>query len=443
MPKLVLFRGDAVETEVPLSGTPVRLGRHESNDVVLDDSQNGVSRFHAEVRREGGGYVIVDMKSRNGVWVGGRRIKDKAPLTLGVPVTIGAFELALEDDASGTFVTQSPAQRTTVRPSSSTAANVARQPKPQPSAATLSRRNQQILMASGAVLVVVAVCIVTYALVRRNSRRVVVEPPVAQTTTSIEAVPTPVNPEPVADQNRVLNEQDLAAARELLAAKEYDGALSRLQAVLERDVENADAAQMKREIEAIKSVPAKPPKPAEAPQVAVVAGIPAKPGELQADYDVRASRIKSTLEDGRKALEALDYATALARFRAVDREQPRYLAVDALIVDTVARQQKAVSTAIDSGQQNEKAGNIITARKWYDTAVKYDPTSAAAQQARAAIVNKMTADAQVIYSKGEFALKSQNRAGAERYFKEVIEKTMPGDEYYDKAKKGLEEAAKR
>ena len=50
VPRLVVFRGDAVESEVRLSGGPVRIGRHAGNDVVLDDSLNGVSRFHAEIR---------------------------------------------------------------------------------------------------------------------------------------------------------------------------------------------------------------------------------------------------------------------------------------------------------------------------------------------------------------------------------------------------------
>jgi hypothetical protein len=65
------------------------VGSHEGNDVVLDDSLNGVSRFHAEIRPEGNSYVIVDLNSRNGVWINGRKIKDKAPLSLGVPATVG------------------------------------------------------------------------------------------------------------------------------------------------------------------------------------------------------------------------------------------------------------------------------------------------------------------------------------------------------------------
>jgi pSer/pThr/pTyr-binding forkhead associated (FHA) protein len=67
VPKLVAFRGDAVENELRLAGQSVRIGRDQGNDLVLDDSSKGVSRFHAEVRAEAGTYFIVDMKSRNGI----------------------------------------------------------------------------------------------------------------------------------------------------------------------------------------------------------------------------------------------------------------------------------------------------------------------------------------------------------------------------------------
>ena len=96
VPKIVIFKGDAVENETRLAGRAIRLGRDPRNDIVLDDKS--VSRFHAEVRPEGDRYVIVDLKSRNGVWVNGQPAKGKVALHVGTPVTLGAFELALEDD---------------------------------------------------------------------------------------------------------------------------------------------------------------------------------------------------------------------------------------------------------------------------------------------------------------------------------------------------------
>ena len=96
MSKLVIFRGEDVENEIHLGNRAVRIGRDSRNDIVLADKS--VTRFHAEVRPENGSFVIVDLKSRNGLWLNGKQIKGKVPLTLGVPVTLGAYELTLEDD---------------------------------------------------------------------------------------------------------------------------------------------------------------------------------------------------------------------------------------------------------------------------------------------------------------------------------------------------------
>ena len=115
MSKLVIFRGDAVENEIHLGGNTLRIGRDARNDIVLDDKS--VTRFHAEVRAEGSTYYIVDLKSRNGVWMNGQQIKGKAALPLGVTVTVGAYELALEDDVSTGDLGEAPlANRTAVSP---------------------------------------------------------------------------------------------------------------------------------------------------------------------------------------------------------------------------------------------------------------------------------------------------------------------------------------
>ena len=99
--KLVIFKGDAVENEIHLAGSTLRIGRDAGNDIVLNDK--GVSRSHAEVRAEGATYFIVDLKSRNGIWLNGQQITGKMALALGVPVTLGAYELVLEDDLPTVF----------------------------------------------------------------------------------------------------------------------------------------------------------------------------------------------------------------------------------------------------------------------------------------------------------------------------------------------------
>lgn len=54
---------------------PFRIGRMEANDVVLDDPT--VSRFHAEIYREGRHFYIRDLGSTNGTFVNGKELRVK------------------------------------------------------------------------------------------------------------------------------------------------------------------------------------------------------------------------------------------------------------------------------------------------------------------------------------------------------------------------------
>jgi len=56
----------------PLSKETVVIGRMDGCDVVLAD--RGVSRRHAEIRREGDEWVVVDLGSLNGTEVNGHRV---------------------------------------------------------------------------------------------------------------------------------------------------------------------------------------------------------------------------------------------------------------------------------------------------------------------------------------------------------------------------------
>jgi hypothetical protein len=78
-----------------LSGERVLIGRSRECDVVLSDPNT--SRRHAEVRREGGGWAVVDLGSTNGIKVNGRRV-DQAALEPGDRITLGLTELTFELD---------------------------------------------------------------------------------------------------------------------------------------------------------------------------------------------------------------------------------------------------------------------------------------------------------------------------------------------------------
>jgi hypothetical protein len=78
-----------------LSGSRVVIGRSREADIVLQDPN--VSRRHAELRRDEGGWQVVDLGSTNGIKVNGRRV-DHQPLRPGDQVTIGVTDLTFELD---------------------------------------------------------------------------------------------------------------------------------------------------------------------------------------------------------------------------------------------------------------------------------------------------------------------------------------------------------
>src|SRR3954468_8071871 len=76
-----------------LSGSRVTIGRSRDCDVTLEDAN--VSRRHAELRREGGAWVVADLGSTNGVKINGQRV-DQHPLSPGDEITLGLERLVYE-----------------------------------------------------------------------------------------------------------------------------------------------------------------------------------------------------------------------------------------------------------------------------------------------------------------------------------------------------------
>lgn len=71
-----------------LQGARLGLGRDETASIRLEGT--GVSRLHAELYRQGPLYVIRDLGSTNGTWLGGRRV-EHAPIAPGAVVRIGEW----------------------------------------------------------------------------------------------------------------------------------------------------------------------------------------------------------------------------------------------------------------------------------------------------------------------------------------------------------------
>ncbi len=71
-----------------------RIGRLPDNDIVLDDAN--VSRHHAVIIDTGTSFVITDLRSANGVDVGGERIRGTATLADGDRIRICDHEFTFE-----------------------------------------------------------------------------------------------------------------------------------------------------------------------------------------------------------------------------------------------------------------------------------------------------------------------------------------------------------
>jgi len=72
--RAVLLRMDGVQAGqiIGLEQWPFTVGRHPTNQLRVDE--DSISRFHARILRNGDEYTVEDMGSRNGVFVGGKRV---------------------------------------------------------------------------------------------------------------------------------------------------------------------------------------------------------------------------------------------------------------------------------------------------------------------------------------------------------------------------------
>ena len=103
MATLRVYRGDQFVAPFELGEGRTRIGRGTDNHLVLEDHDKQVSRVHAEIWHERGRYVIADLNSQNGVWIGERQIKTEEPLPENVWVTIGPYRLMLMPDEKAPY----------------------------------------------------------------------------------------------------------------------------------------------------------------------------------------------------------------------------------------------------------------------------------------------------------------------------------------------------
>jgi pSer/pThr/pTyr-binding forkhead associated (FHA) protein len=79
-------------------GENTTLGRHEECDLQLVDAL--VSKQHARITRIDGAYRVVDLASRNGVFVNGARVQGDAPLRANDRLAIGDHVFLFDPDVA-------------------------------------------------------------------------------------------------------------------------------------------------------------------------------------------------------------------------------------------------------------------------------------------------------------------------------------------------------
>lgn len=91
--KLVVTEGALSGTVIPLTGTPVTLGRAPDSTLVIEDDYT--SSMHARVFVSEAGWMVEDLGSTNGTWLDRTRITSPTPLPVGIDLRVGRTTMQL------------------------------------------------------------------------------------------------------------------------------------------------------------------------------------------------------------------------------------------------------------------------------------------------------------------------------------------------------------
>jgi pSer/pThr/pTyr-binding forkhead associated (FHA) protein len=91
--RLVVTGGTLQGTTVSLSGAPITIGRADDSTLVLTDDY--VSTRHARLLPRGEEWVLEDLGSTNGTYLGRQRVTEPVPVALGAQIRVGKTVLEL------------------------------------------------------------------------------------------------------------------------------------------------------------------------------------------------------------------------------------------------------------------------------------------------------------------------------------------------------------
>ena len=487
MARLIVFRGETPAQEVDLARLPLTIGRGSTNDVVLDDPVKSVSREHAEIRLEGGRFVLADRQSENGIWLAGRRLP-AIPFDADTVASLGPFRLKIDglppsvpDSAAASAAPASaapaaapaakaPVRRRVALVTATVAASVA---------ALLHRLTPQQQRVAAAAVALVAVATLGIAGVVRSARErdraageitamiaaahvqlgqgacadalaVNISPALMRDPANgellglkqrAEACLAPLPPIEPPPPSAV--EIALTSARDALAQGQCDDALlQQIVAVLTTEPENVDALALKAEIEKCAIKPVRPGVAAAKPLLLAQrirpedGGLEPLTGELDGDYQNRMRSMRQRYEEAVAAASRTVGRSVIEALEAIAREAtPQYLSISATLA--AARQAYAETAQRVLAEARELAKNS----RWNESLQKYteardiDPSVPIEGEVSKLQDDKRQEGLRACRSARQNA--NYNEANARAEYKRVLELLGPSEECYAIAQKAL------
>jgi serine phosphatase RsbU (regulator of sigma subunit) len=96
MPEITVRSSEGARERFPITKDRVTIGRSRDSDIFLPDQW--LSRHHAEIRRDGDGFCVVDLGSKNGTLLNGDHVVMRQRLHHGDVITLGEHVLTYADD---------------------------------------------------------------------------------------------------------------------------------------------------------------------------------------------------------------------------------------------------------------------------------------------------------------------------------------------------------
>jgi DNA-binding winged helix-turn-helix (wHTH) protein len=96
--RLRIQTGPGAGRSFALSDEPLTIGRSVHNAIVVEG--NGISRRHAEVRPEGGRFILADLGSTNGVILNGAPLAGPRELNVGDIISLPGVSILFEDETA-------------------------------------------------------------------------------------------------------------------------------------------------------------------------------------------------------------------------------------------------------------------------------------------------------------------------------------------------------